>query len=766
MTTKSKNSNIDPSKIVEFTGKIYGNPRFYDSNSSFGVVVISTQDDVPYAKKTLDYDINSNDTQETRTIVVAGKIPEPDMDAIYKIRGVHKFVEKFKQHQYEIISMISVAPKSVDDCKTYLQSLCTEKQVEVMLNVYPNIVQDIIDGKDDYVDLGLLNGIGDVTWEKIKDKVISNFAIADVINLLVPLGISFNKLKKLLDDEPNPQILKEKLLRNPYKITEISGITFKTADKIATQLNTNFKNSEERLISFVKYFLEEIGNSSGDTYISIEKIRDEVIENVPEVEKYLNEYIQKEIENPKFLHIEDDKIGLKYFYDSEKLIIEILNEINNSVPLEVTEEAIQIGIKKAQEKLGFLFTDEQLDAIKNTTKNNFSILTSKSGCGKTSITRGILDVYNEMGYTIYIAALAAKAAIRSQEVTGYSSSTIHRMLGSKGTSFDYNEDNKLECDVLILEECSMINTILFKDVLKAIDTERTKVIFVGDYMQLSPLSCGNTFYDLINNNSYNFMIQKLTKIQRQAMNSAIIVDGNKIRDGISPIEEKLPRIVHGVNNDLYYLFKSDAESIFNTAISSYISSAKQKGIENVVILSPRKKGTLNSTAEMNKEIQMRINSENENIKFVHGDKSFWLNDRVINIKNNYKKSIFNGEIGTIIDITNKEVTVEFLGRNVIYTHTDIDELDLAYCLTIHKVQGSEYSDVIIVLDNSHFMLLSNQLIYTAVTRSKERCLIISTPYAFDKGLEENKTQRNTWTKEGFITSNIVDSKNDFSQKKF
>lgn len=750
MTTKQKSNNIDQTKIVEFTGKIYGNPRFYDSNSSFGVVVISTQDDVPYAKKSLDYDIESNDTQETRTIVVAGKIPEPDMDAIYKIRGIHKFVEKFKQHQYEVVSMMSVAPKTVDDCKTYLQSLCTEKQVEVMLNVYPNIVQDIINGKDDYVDLNLLSGIGDVTWEKIKDKVISNFAIADVINLLVPLGISFNKLKKLLDDEPNPQILKEKLLRNPYVITEISGITFKTADKIATQLNTNFKDSEERLIAFVKYFLEEVGNNSGDTYISIEKIRDEIIENVPEVEKYLKEYIQKEIENPKFLHIEDDKIGLKYFYDSEKLIIEILNKINDSIPLEVTDEAIQIGVEKAQEKLGFLFTDEQLVAIKNTTKNNFSILTSKAGCGKTSITRGILDVYNEMGYSIYIAALAAKAAIRSQEVTGYTSSTIHRMLGSKGTTFDYNENNKLECDVLILEECSMINTILFKDVLKAINTEKTKVIFVGDYLQLSPISSGNTFYDLINNESYNFMIQKLTQIQRQAMDSAIIVDGNKIRDGISPIGEKEPRIVHGVNNDLYYLFKSDAESIFNTAISSYISSVKQKGIENVVLLSPRKKGTLNSTEEINKEIRRRLNSENENIKFVHGEKSFWLNDRVINVKNNYNKTIFNGEIGTITDITNKEVVVDFSGRTIIYNHTDIDELDLAFALTIHKVQGSEYSDVIIVLDNSHFMLLSNQLIYTAVTRSKERCLIISTSFAFDKGLEENKTRRNTWTKEGVI----------------
>lgn len=731
---------------ITFKAKILHVVYFKDS---FGVISVSTEEALPSSKLREAYDFVTNTTSVYYTTTLTGKMPTPEVGQVWDVTAHHVFNQKYKD-QYVVDKISFSAPKTVEDTKAYLESILTVRQAETLLSVYPNIVQDIIDGNDK-VDLNLLAGFGQITYDRAKDKIVENFAISDILSLLIPLGISFSKVKALLNGESNPQILKEQIIENPYALSRLDGISFKTVDKIATQLNPSLKKSKKRLISFLDYYLTNVSNDDGHTWVSLEDIRNGVINQIPEVEEFLDEVISEEKENPELLHIEDEKIGLKYLYEAEKLIWDKLVELDKSVPLVVSEEAIENGIRKSEEKFGFLYTDEQKYIVKEIMTNNFSIVTGCAGTGKTTITRGVLDVLSEMGYIIFLASLSAKASIRSQEVTGYPATTIHRMLGAgkgKGREFQYDKDLKLPCDVLILEECSMTNTMLFKSVLQAVDTTRTKVIFVGDFKQLSPISAGNTFHDLITTDKYNFMINELTKIQRQAEDSAIIVDGNKIRQGIDPVGKKEPKISHGKNKDLYYVFKSDKSSIFHMAVASYLDSVKLKGIENVVVLSPRKNNTLNSTFELNKKIQSEINSENKDVKFVHGDKNFWLRDRVIHTKNNYEKNIFNGEVGTITQLDEKQITVEYPEKTIVYTHDDINELDLAYCLTIHKMQGSQIKDVIIVLDNSHFMLLSNQLLYTAITRTIERCLIISNPYAFDKALEEDKTKRNTFSREG------------------
>lgn len=748
---------MEDDKIIEFNAKIEHVVFF---NDSWGVIKITTDTNLPHSKVHEDYDIETNKLIFNYSTTLTGKCPTPDVGAIWNVKAHYFFNQKYKD-QYIIDSVSFSQPKTVEDVRAYLESILTFKQAETLLSIYPNIVQDIIDGKDS-VDLSLLSGFGQITYDRAKEKIIENFAISDILSLLIPLGISFSKIKALLGGEPNPQILKEKLMANPYALSKIDGITFKTVDKIAIQLNPSLKKSESRLISFIDYYMEMIANDSGHTWVKLGDIRNGILNDVPEIEEYLDGFIVKETEHSKMLHIDgegdDMKIGLRKLYEAEKIIWEKLIALDLSSPLEFTPEAIENGIKNSQEKLGFVYSDEQIEIIKKIMTNNFSIITGKAGTGKTTIARGVLDICNEMGYSISLASLSAKAAIRSQEVTGYTATTIHRLLGAgkeKGREFSFNEYMKLPCDVLMIDESSMVNTHLFMSVLKAVDTTKTKVIFVGDFKQLSPISAGNTFHDLITTEKYSFLINELTKIQRQAEDSAIIVDANKIREGVSPIGVKESRIVHGKSNDLYYVFKSDKESVFTTAISSYISSVKKKGVENVVILSPRrKKGALNSSYEINREVQKQINEENKDVKFVHGDIEFWMNDRVIHTKNNYEKNIFNGEVGTVIGVGAKEISVQYTDKVIIYNHTDIKELDLAYCISVHKSQGSEYSDVIIVLDNSHFMLLSNQLLYTALTRAQKRCLIVSQPFAFDKALEEDKSQRQTWTSVGEFTDGL------------
>jgi exodeoxyribonuclease V alpha subunit len=733
-------------EVLEFKGKVES-VRFFSDNTSWGACIVSVPEEIPFSKVSLDYDIETNMVVPTYTVVVAGKMPEPVVGNTYNIIGQPVHVAKYKSDQYEVVSMFSEAPKTVEDQKAFLSSLCTEKQVESMLSVYPDIVDMVIQGKGEEVDLGLLKGIGEVRWGEIKEKIVENFAISDILALLVPAGISFSKIKKLLNDEPNPQILKQKLLKNPYVIANISGISFKTADKIAVELNSGLRESEERLVAFIRHFLEELGNGNGDTWTTIEEIRNGVIKNVPEVEKYLDVLFEKEKENSKLLYIEDEKVGLKYYYFTEKYIWDKLVEISKSNPLEITKEAIQEGIAKAEQDQGFQFTEEQRNIILQSTTNNFVLLTGKAGTGKSTLSRGILNVYDSMGYSIAVCSLSAKAAVRATEVTGYSATTIHRLLGATGINeFSYNEKHKLGFNVVLCDESSMINAFLFKNLIEAINTDKTKVIFVGDSKQIPPISAGNTFSDLLEQDNYKFEKFELTKIQRQASDSAIITDANLIREGISPIEVKESKVVHGANQDLYYLFRSSREDIFSIAISSYIKSVEEKGLENVVLLSPRKQGCLNSTKELNKVIQNRLNSENANNKFVYGEKEFRIKDKVIHVVNNYEKMVFNGETGIVSKIEPKGVVVQYPDKSITYKNDDMKDLELAHALTIHKVQGSEYQDVIICLDNSHFMLLSNQLIYTGITRGRSRVMVIAEPFAFDKGLEEDKTIRSTWTK--------------------
>jgi exodeoxyribonuclease V alpha subunit len=740
--------NIDTNKEKQpltFTA-IIKSIRYYDPNSSWGALVVSTKNEIPHSKLQLDYDIETNNESSSYIVSIAGKMPEPSIGDIYNIVGIPEYVKKIRGYQYTIKSVELVQPKTRDEQELYLRSLVTNNQAQSILENYPNIVDDIISGKDN-VDLDLIKGVGQTTWDKIKEKIVSNFALSDILTLLTPLGISFSKIKKLLDYETNPKILREKILRNPYIITEADGITFKTADKIANQLNPNLRNSETRLVSFIKYYLEQ-RSQDGDTWVTIYDLKKEVNNNIPETDELLENFMDGEKNNPKFLHIENDKISLKKFYDYEKYIYDAILSIHNSIPLEVSDDAINTGIKMAEKELGFSYTDEQKNVIEKITMNNFSSITGLSGTGKTSIARGVLSIYRNMGYKIGVCSLSAVAAMRIQSVTGFDAMTIHRLLGAQGKSgFIYGERNKLDFSIVLVDESSMINSFLFKKLFEAIDTTKTKVILMGDRGQLPPIGEGNVFSDLYEIDM-PFTRFELTEIQRQAKNSGIILDSNKIRNGINPIEKKEPKIVHGNNKDLYYIFKNEREDLFNIAIKTYLKSVSDFGLDNVVLLVPRKSDTLNSTRNFNLAIQKEINFHNSSVKFVHGKNEFWLNDKVIHTKNDYDLNVFNGETGviTFVDGNGVKVYYNLSDKYIEYNHENINEIQLAYAISVHKSQGSEYRDVIIVLDNSHFMLLNSQLIYTAMTRSKQRCLILAEPYAFDKCLREDATIRNTWLK--------------------
>ena len=377
-------------------------------------------------------------------------------------------------------------------------------------------------------------------------------------------------------------------------------------------------------------------------------------------------------------------------------------------------------------------------------RNNKIFITGN--CGKTVLTKGILGVYSDCEFNM--CSLSAKAARRIVEATGFKDAkTIHRLLEYKGVSgFTRNENNPLDCDILVIDEASMVNVYLFYKLLKAVP-KKCKIVIVGDDMQLPPIGTGAIFTDLLHH-AKNFNTLKLTKIYRQAEQSGIVVDANKIRDGIMPFKKFEGQIISGTDKDMLYAFKTD-RTIINNLIVGYFMEYIKKGvsISDVVVVVPRKDNCLNGTKEINQKIQEKIIPKGTP-SIQYGKHIFKLGDRILNTVNNYKKDVMNGEVGTIIGIDSDYLTIDFDGNIVEYSTNELDGLELGYAMTVHKLQGSSAKYVIIGLDNTHHTLLSSNLIYTAITRSEKKCLIIAEPSAFQKGVKNIKeNQRDTFLKD-------------------
>lgn len=733
---------------------------YYSDATSYGVYSFKTPDEMPELEKQISIGRNIDWGEEhTDTIyngVLSGRMQRLYEGDKYDVVAKLVFSKKYNKYQYEPIRINSAVLKTAEEQESFLLSILTESQAKTLITAYPNIVEDIMDGKDN-VDFDKLQGIGKITYDKIKEKVINNYVISDILSMLQPLGVTLNAIKKLTTYEPNAVLLKKELIENPYILTSIRGFGFKKVDTLAIKLNPELKESDKRLKAFIRWFLTETGEGSGHTWVDKGVLEEEIINNVRECHKYLDECYQENEESDRpFLHIEGRKIGLQKYYDMEYRIIEKLNEISNQNPLSVSEENIRNGIIKAEQEQGYSLTEEQMAIAMDSLNSNAVAICGKAGTGKTSSVRTILNIYKEANCSIACCALSAKAVKVIEESTGFQANTIHRLLGSNGLNkFTYNENNPLPYSVLLIDEGSMNSTEIFYYLLRAV-RPTTKIIICGDNRQLPPIGYGNTFNDIVLNNVIKTFT--LTKVLRQAEKSGILSDANKIRDGINPIAKPELKIVTGELNDMTYMFRDDRDMLNGIAIKSFMGAVKKYGVDDVLIGVPRKSNCTNCTASLNEKIQDLL-LPNETRCIVYGTRKYKLGAKVIQRTNDYEKDVFNGDIGYIIDIFqekegNKMVnkfTIEFASgkenKQVVYMQSEIDQIDLAYAMTIHSLQGSGYKAVIIIIDNTHYVLLDNCLLYTALTRAKEKCLLLAEPSAFKKCINTNKTvARQTWTK--------------------
>ena len=747
---------MDEDEIYKFTA-IITYEQYYSDDSTWGVFGFSTKDNIPFfTKPTKAFDPfgdnKTSDEENKKMSKLAGKMQHLVVGGEYVVKAKYKKDKKYGD-QYVPIAIYAIIPQSRETQLLFLKSMIPEWMADNLINAYPNVVNDVANGTLKTIDYSLVKGVREITWNKIKEKIINNYLISDIISMLKPIGVTYAMIKKLLSEEPNPVLLKQELEKNPYIMTKIDGIGFRKCDDLALKLKPELIDSTQRLVAFIQYYFKDLGESKGHTWCSEKILRAAISNNIYECCNKVDWLL----ENNDFLHIDNGRIGLKYYYDIEMQIYHlILNKSQIETTINISDEAIDKAIKHAEEEQGFDYVVEQLDTIHKSLHRTVSLITGKAGTGKTSIMRAIVKAYMENNYMMTASALSAMAAQRITEATEFPAMTIHRTLGCQGLNeFTYNKDNHMITDVAFLDEGSMVNASLFLHWLEAIG-DNTRIIISGDHKQLPPIGFGNVFSDLIEMFDES-VVSKLVKPMRQAEKSGILVDANKIRENINPISEKLqPRIIHGELQDMYYMFRTNRQSLFNIAVKTFIKSVESDGIDNVVIAVPRRKDCLNSTTEINKVIQNQLLGDV--LQSIDGfDTTFKLGAKVMQTVNDYDKNVFNGEIGYVTKISERyegkkkeeycEVTyTDIFGKDKIieYTKKELAALDLAYAMTVHKLQGAGRKTVIGIIDNTHHQLLDNCMLYTLLTRAKKRCLLLAEPEAFLQCIRTSHNNRNTW----------------------
>ena len=597
-----------------------------------------------------------------------------------------------------------------------------------------------------------VRGIGKKSIEKIKRSVEELKFSKNILFHLTGLGISLSLSKKIYNifRENTLEVINE----NPYKlIKNVKGIGFLKADEIALKNNLD-KNSPYRIESAILYVLTQKAINFGHVYYPKEKLTNEVskligVETELIEPVYMNLLLSSEvvIDNS----FEESNIYLDYLYISESYIASKLAKMALNEDFKILFD-IEKEIKEAIKSLSIKLSGIQIDAIKSCFKENISIITGGPGTGKTTIINTIAKIYLDNGYNISLCAPTGRAAKRIEETTGIEAKTIHRMLGYIPSSYDdighfeYNEDNPLDTDVIIIDEMSMVDVILFEKLLRGIK-DNTKLIIVGDVDQLPSVGAGNVLKDLINSNKIKYT--KLIDIFRQSENSNIIVNAHKINNGQEPI-------LNEKNSDFFFL-NTDSPSITRNIVVDLISRRLPRAYgydysKDIQILTQSRKGIC-GVFELNKLLQDILNPKTEaSDEILVGNKLFRVNDKVMQTKNNYNLSfiddegeenfgVYNGDMGHIIfiDKSSNKLTVEMDDKRLIeYSLEDLDNLELAYAITIHKSQGSEFKSVIIPMFDGYKLLQTRNLLYTAITRAKENIVLVG-----DKNVMNNMIRNNT-----------------------
>ncbi|MBS5988979.1 ATP-dependent RecD-like DNA helicase [Anaerococcus hydrogenalis] len=609
--------------------------------------------------------------------------------------------------------------------------------------------------KDDSIDvvfnqsekLLTIPGIGKKKLEKIKESTLDARDSREALLYLQGLNISFNLANKIYKAYGDNTISIVKT--NPYKLSEdISGIGFIMADNIAINMQMK-SDSKFRISAAISYVLKNDAEMTGSCTIRLDDLIDKTFSLIKVDRNKIKDQINEDLINSK---IQIMKIGNEEFvYDKDIYKAEKSTAINLS-RLKNEKYIFDLEINEDLD----VFSKQQQVAINEAFNNMLLVITGGPGTGKTTIIKAICNILDDNNLKFNLAAPTGRAAKRMQESTENSALTIHRLIGIKPESPipEYNEENPLECDYVIVDEVSMVDIKLMDKLLKALSSN-TALILVGDHNQLPSVGPGNVLKDILDTDIKSV---RLNKIFRQAQESNIVVNAHRINDGLYPI-------LNQKNKDFFFIdsnannFQKDILDLIKNRLPNYY---KLDPINDIQILAPSKKsswGVLN----LNNILQENLNKNPKSFKI--NNRIFKLKDKVMQVRNNYDlesldpsnfdDGVYNGDIGRIIELDEEResLKIEFYDGNIVsYKKEDIKDLDLSYAITIHKSQGSEFDCVVIPMMPTSFMLLNRNLLYTAITRAKKLVILIGEKRILKQMVRNNKTsQRLTnlsfWIKE-------------------
>ena len=703
---------------------------------------------ITYTNNENGYTVAKIRVQGRRDLVtVVGNLVAPTPGEIIKMSGEWTNHPKYGE-QFKVVRYKSLVPASVYGIERYLGSGLIKGIGPIMakriVEKFGKTTLDVIE--DEIEKLAEVDGIGEKRIGMIKKAWEDQKEIREVMIFLQTHGVGSGYATKIFKQYGGRSIHVVK--ENPYRLaTDIFGIGFLSADRIAERLGFD-KDSELRAEAGILYVLHQLADE-GHVYYPYESL----VKKCGEILGVSGEVIVKAlaaIEESNIIVIEvlkedtgdftEDKraVYLAKFHLSETSIAARLKTLINT-PESIRQIEADKAIEWVQRQLAITLAGRQVEAIRCALENKAMVITGGPGTGKTTIINAILRIFSRLGVKTTLAAPTGRAAKRMSETTGHEAKTIHRMLEysiQKG-GFQRNELNPLDCDLVIIDEASMIDTILMHHLLKAVPPGAT-FILVGDVNQLPSVGAGNVLKDIIE--SGQIEVVELNEIFRQAKESLIIVNAHKINNGLLPSFKSAGRKL----DDFYFIEQEDPEEVLRIILELTMERIPRRfgfdPIDHIQVLTPMHKGVVGA-GNLNAELQRALNPTSDGV--MRDTRNFRVNDKVMQVRNNYDKEVFNGDIGRItrIDLEDQEVTISFDGRDVVYDYTDLDEIVLAYAVSVHKSQGSEYPAVVIPLLTQHYVLLQRNLVYTAVTRGRNLVVMVGTKKALAIGVKNDKTQK-------------------------
>lgn len=669
---------------------------------------------------------------------------------------------------YKVLNLRRDLPTDTAGTYAFLSEILTENQATVLMENYPDIIQRVKNDDLDDIDLSKLKGIGKKSFEKIKDKIIINYCLMDLVAEFKNV-LSMTMIKKIYDKYSSIEKLKAKLKTEPYTtLTRISGIGFKTADTIVLEMQKenvidfgyDVKTSPDRCLSCILYLLEE-NEKEGHTKTNLAELRANILKIVPACADHFTDVIKSE---DIYYDKEIMDVSLSKTYDLEcEIAYTILSNLKN--PNKIWD----FDIDKYRTVDGFNLSDEQMQILDVVCKNNIAILNGFAGSGKTASTKGLIKMFRDHNKSFVLLSPTGKAAKVLSENTGESASTIHRGLHYiPPNTWTYNAEHKLFTDIVIVDEFSMVDIHLFKRLLDAIDFEYTKLLIIGDNAQLPSVSCGNLLHDFMEANVIPTVT--LTKIFRYSEGGLMkaATDMRCCKPYLSK-DMKGKMTSFGDNKD-YTFIDLPSDLIPQNAVALY-KKLMDKGLdtEDIQVLTAKNISDC-GTIVLNNMIQRVANSNyGSEVNMKIGDTTYYEGDLILQKVNNYDAEldikhlseeeieeyeyndatptafIANGETGVIREVYKTYVVIEFDGIFVKYYRNDMNMVGLGYCTTIHKSQGSSIKNVILCSPQSHIFMLNSNLLYVGLTRMKERCYHLGTLQSVNQATKKKANlSRNTF----------------------